>query len=123
MFVCWFGVPPSICLFLLLPCGLCPVVNVSCVVWTCTNHPVCSPAGTATTIYSCSFEVYTIFFFFQRRAFQRAVAYLTLLNLDAFQVSKLERRAWPLWCTCLFVERKSCFFVFLRNINSTLVLF
>lgn len=62
-------------------------------------------------------------FFFQRRAFQKTVSYLTLLNLDAFEVLKLERRAWPSWCTCLFVERKSCCFVFLRNINSTLVLF
>lgn len=109
------GIPQSVCLSLLLPCGLCPVVNVSCDVWTCTNHPLCQPAQTAATIYSCTFEVYAFLFFLQKRGFQRAVPYLTLLNLDAFQALKLESQSYPLWYTCLFVERKSCSFVFLRS--------
>lgn len=60
-------------------------------------------------------QFWHICFFFPKRAFLTAVPYLTLLNLDAFQALKLERRSWPLWCTWLFVERKSYFFMFLRS--------
>jgi len=34
----------SLCLFVLLPCGLCPVVNISLDVWTYTSHTFCQLA-------------------------------------------------------------------------------
>lgn len=39
---------------------------------------------------------------FLNRAFLRAAPYLSLLNFEAFRVFKLEIRAWPLRCICLF---------------------